>query len=286
MRTSSAARGRETPGRFLASAASYALMGLFALMTVYPIFWLFINSFKTKTEYLMDKVSLPLQPTLFNFQQAWVLGDFDKLFANSLIYTFGATFGTVILSLMAGFAFASIKSRATIPIYNGFLVGILLTLQSIMIPLFILMSSLGLYNTRLGILIPYIGIGLPMGVYLGTEYIRSIPMALVESARIDGAGYLRIFRAIILPMTASVAVTLSIMNVTANWNEFMLINVLASKTEIKSLPLGIFRFSGPRSSDYGTQFAALTIGILPMLLFYIAFQKRIAQGVAAGAVKG
>jgi raffinose/stachyose/melibiose transport system permease protein len=148
------------------------------------------------------------------------------------------------------------------------------------------MSSLGLYNTRLGILIPYIGIGLPMGVYLGTEYIRSIPMALVESARIDGAGYLRIFRAIILPMTASVAVTLSIMNVTANWNEFMLINVLASKTEIKSLPLGIFRFSGPRSSDYGTQFAALTIGILPMLLFYIAFQKRIAQGVAAGAVKG
>jgi raffinose/stachyose/melibiose transport system permease protein len=273
-------------GRILAGAASYGVMGLFGLMTLYPILWLLINSVKEKSEYLVNKLGLPAKLTFFNFQQAWTLGDFDKLILNSLLYTFGATFGTVILALMAGFALAAIRSKATPYVYNGFLVGILLTLQSIMIPLFILMSNIGLYNTRLGVLIPYIGIGLPMGVYLGTEYIRSIPMALVESARIDGAGYFRIFRAIILPMTVSVAITLSIMNVTANWNEFMLINVLASKTEIKSLPLGIFRFSGPRSSDYGTQFAALTIGMLPMLAFYLAFQKRIAQGVAAGAVKG
>jgi len=126
----------------------------------------------------------------------------------------------------------------------------------------------------------------PTSIYLGTEYIRSIPDALVESARIDGAGYLRIFASIILPMALPVAVTLSILTVTSTWNEFMLINVLTSKTEIKSLPLGIFRFSGPRSSDYGTQFAALAIGMLPMLVFYLAFQKRITQGVAAGAVKG
>jgi len=279
-------RKGQSSGQILGSIGSYTIMILFGFMTIYPIIWLFINSFKEKSEYLVNKLGLPAKLTLLNFHQAWTLGDFDKLILNSVIYTLGATFGIVVLSFLAGFAFAKIKSRATPYLYNGFLIGILLTLQSIMIPLFILMSNIGLYNTHMGVLIPYIGIGLPMGVYLGTEYIKSIPSALVESSRLDGAGYFRVFWTIILPMTIPVAITLAIMNVTATWNEFMLINILASKTEIKSLPLGIFRFSGPRASDYGTQFAALTIGMLPMLVFYLAFQKKITQGVAAGAVKG
>lgn len=281
-----AKRSQKSFSQLMGSVASYTVMIIFGFMTIYPIIWLFINSFKEKSEYLVNKLGLPEKLTLINFQQAWTLGDFDKLILNSVIYTVGATVGTVVLSFLAGFALAKIKSKATPYIYNGFLIGILLTLQSIMIPLFILMSNIGLYNTYAGVLIPYIGIGLPMGIYLGTEYIKSIPNALVESGRLDGAGYFRVFWSIILPMTIPVAITLSIMNVTATWNEFMLINILASKTEIKSLPLGIFRFSGPRASDYGTQFAALTIGMLPMLAFYLAFQKKITQGVAAGAVKG
>ncbi len=280
------ARQDASMGRALAGLLSYAVMGLFALMTVYPILWLLINSVKDKTEYLTNKLGLPAKFTFFNFVQAWTLGDFDRLIVNSFLYTFGATFATVFLSFLAGFALAKIPSRATPAVYNGFLIGILLTLQSIMIPLFVLMSNLGLYDTHLGVLIPYVGIGLPMGVYIGTEYIRSVPDALIESARIDGAPYFRVFRSIVFPMAVPAATTLSIMNVASTWNEFMLINVLASRTEVKSLPLGIFRFSGPRSSDYGTQFAALAIGMLPMLLFYLAFQRRIAEGVAAGAVKG
>jgi raffinose/stachyose/melibiose transport system permease protein len=195
------------------------------------------------------------------------------------------TIGIIVFSFMAGFAFAKIPSKATGPLYNSFLIGILLTIQSIMVPLFLMMNSLHLYNTRIGVLIPYIGIGLPLGIYLSTEYVKSIPTALVESARLDGAGYFKIFFAIILPMAMPVAVTLAIMNITATWNEFMLINILASSTEIKSLPLGIYMFSGSLASDFGKQFAALVIGMLPMLLFYIAFQKQITKGVAAGAVK-
>ncbi len=164
--------------------------------------------------------------------------------------------------------------------------GILLTLQSIMVPLFLMTNAVGLYDTRLGILIPYIGLGLPMGVYLGTEFIKSIPDALVESAKMEGAGYLRIFFRIIFPMSAPVAVTLSIMNVTSTWNEFMLINILASKTSIKSLPVGILKFSGALASDYGKQFAALVIGMVPLLVFYLVFRKQITKGLTAGAVKG
>jgi raffinose/stachyose/melibiose transport system permease protein len=265
---------------------SYAVMGLFALMTIYPIIWLLINSFKTKNEFMMDRVGLPIHPTVQNFIESWRIGQFDQLILNSVFYTIFATIGIVILSFMAGFAFAKIRSGATPFIYNIFLIGMLLTIQSIMVPLYLMMNAIGLYNTRIGVLIPYIGIGLPLGIYLGTEYIKSIPSALVESARIDGAGYFRIFLMIILPMAVPVAMTLVILNITYTWNEFMLINVLASSTSIKSLPLGIYRFSGNLASDFGKQFAALVIGMLPMLIFYILFQKQITRGVTAGAVKG
>jgi len=136
------------------------------------------------------------------------------------------------------------------------------------------------------VLLVYIGAGLPIGIYLSTEYIRAIPSAVVESARIDGAGFFRIFLSIIVPMSVPVATTLAILNITNTWNEFALINILVSKTELKSLPLGIYKFSGSLSSDYGKQFAALTIGMVPMLAFYIIFRKQITKGVAAGAIKG
>ncbi len=136
---------------------------------------------------------------------------------------------------------------------------------------------------RLGI---YIGSGLPTAIYLGTEYIKGIPNALLEAARIDGATYFRMFRWIVLPMAVPIATTVAILNITYLWNEFALINILVSKTELKSLPLGVFRFSGSLTSDYGKQFAALVIGMMPMLIFYIAFYKQITKGVTTGAVKG
>jgi raffinose/stachyose/melibiose transport system permease protein len=266
--------------------AVYMVMSLFALMTLYPIFWLIMNSFKTTREFQVSQLAFPKAPTLQNYVEAWKMGDFGLLFPNSVLYTLGATAGIIFLSLMAGFAFAKLKSRATKPIYNSFVIGILLTTQTLMIPLFLEVNLLGLYNTRLAVLLVYIGAGLPIGIYLATEYIKAIPSAVVESARIDGAGFFTIFLKIIVPMSVPVATTLAMLNITGLWNEFALINILVSKTELKSLPLGIYKFSGSLSTDYGKQFAALTIGMVPMLLFYMIFRKQITKGVAAGAIKG
>jgi raffinose/stachyose/melibiose transport system permease protein len=155
-----------------------------------------------------------------------------------------------------------------------------------MIPLFILIRGIGLIDTRLGVLIPYIGIGLPMAVYLSTEYIKSIPTEVIESARIDGAKYLRIFRIIIMPMAAPVATTVAILNITGTWNEFMLINILVASDNLKSIPVGMRQFAGSLATDYGKQFAALVIGMMPMIIFYAIFRKQITKGVSAGAVKG
>lgn len=264
----------------------YLVFFIFTFLTVYPLFWLLMSSFKSTQAFQMDRLGLP-NPFFFkNYPLSWRIGNFGTLFHNSVFYTVFSTLFIIIFAFSAGFAFAKIRSRATGLLHGSFIIGILLTLQSIMVPLFLMTTSVGLYNTRLGILIPYIGIGLPMGIYLGTEYIKSIPDALIESARIDGAGYLRIFYSIIVPMTKPVAMTLAIISFTGTWNEFMLINILAASDSIKSLPVGILKFSGALATDYGKQFAALCIGMAPMLVFYAVFRKQITKGVATGAVKG
>jgi raffinose/stachyose/melibiose transport system permease protein len=273
-------------GDFLIKFFSYIIMTVFTLLTIYPLIWLMINSLKPTPEFRISKLSFPQAPTFDNYTGAWKIGDFDKLIGNSLIYTVGTTIGVIFLSVLAGFAFAKIKRKATKPLYASFIIGLTLTTQSLMIPLFLEVNLLHIYNTRFAVLLIYIGAGLPMGLYLCTEFIKSIPDSLVESARIDGGGYFRIFLSIVLPMTVPVVTVLAILNITATWNEFAIINILVSKTELKSLPLGINKFSGTLSSDYGKQFAALTVGMLPMLVFYLIFRKQITKGVAAGAVKG
>ncbi|MDR0785488.1 MAG: carbohydrate ABC transporter permease [Treponema sp.] len=284
--------------------AIYIVMLIFAVLAIYPLLWMFLQSFKTTQEFMgTNRLSLPQnwfksaimggnpdRPWQGNYPYAWKQGNFTMLFMNSIIYTVVTVASVVILSAMAGFAFSKIPSKATPVFFGVFIIGILLTLQSIMVPLFLMVNAVGLYNTRLGILIPYIGLGLPMGVYLSTDFVKSVPDAVIESARIDGAKYLKIFSTIILPMIAPVAMTIAILTFSGTWNEFMLINILASSgsgwANIKSLPVGINMFSGALASDYGKQFAALTVGAVPMIAFYLAFRKQITKGVAAGAVKG
>ena len=214
------------------------------------------------------------------------MGNFSTLFLNSVFYTAVTVIAVVTLAHMAGFGFAKLKFKITPFLHGLFIIGILLTLQSILVPLFLLANMVGLYNTRLGVLIPYIGLGLPMGVYLCTEFIKGIPGEVIESAKIDGAGYMRIFAKIILPMCTPVAVTLAILTFTATWNEFMLVNILTASDRLKSLPVGVSRFSGALATDFGRQFTGLTIALIPILIFYAIFRNQITKGVVAGAVKG
>lgn len=266
---------------------TYLVMALFTVLALYPLFWLVMSSFKTTQEYqLTSKLAFPKVWWGRNYVDAWIRGDFGTLFINSIFYTGVSTVAILFFSVAAGFAFAKLKSRATNFLYKSFVIGVLITLQCIMIPLFFMANWTGLYDTRIGVLICYIGIGMPLGIYMTTEFIRSIPDSLIESARIDGAGYFNIFFSLIFPMAKPVGVSLSILSITGTWNEFMLINILASSNKIKSLPVGIQKFSGALASDYGKQFAALVIGIVPMIIFYLIFRKQITQGVVAGAVKG
>lgn len=265
----------------------YTVFIIFTIFTLYPLIWLFYSSFKPLLEIIRDSFALPQAPTISNYTQAIIKGKLDIYAVNSIIYTFVSTGLVIIFSMMASFAFAKIKNRATPFLYNSFLIGLLITIQAILIPLFIFMTRIGLRDTRFGVIIIYVAINLPLAVFLGTEFVKAIPDSIIESAQIDGASYFRIFFKIILPMCKPVMVTILIFTALACWNEFMLALVFTSSDSSRSLPVGIYSFSGPLATEYGMQFAALVIGMTPMIILYAIFHRQITRGfAAAGAIKG
>ena len=265
----------------------YAIMIIFTVLTIYPILWLVLQSFKTNTTYLTtNKLSFPSSLYLGNYAFVINQGNFFGFFKNSLIYTSVTVAVVVVLSNMAGFAFAKLNYKITKLLHGIFIVGILLTMQSILIPLFLMVSAAGIHNTRWAVLIPYIALGLPMGVYLCTDFQKSIPDELLEAARIDGASFISIFSRVVLPMCAPVSVTLAIITFTGNWNEFILMSLMTSSEKLKAIPYMVGRYAGALGSDYGKLFTSLTVALIPILIFYSIFRNQITKGVAAGAVKG
>lgn len=265
----------------------YAVMIAFTVLTIYPILWLILQSFKTNTTYLTtNKLSFPSSLYLGNYAFVMNQGNFWGFFKNSVIYSSITVISVVMLSNMAGFAFAKLQFKITKLLHGIFIVGILLTMQSILLPLFLMVSAAGIHNTRLAVLIPYIALGLPMGVYLCTDFEKSIPDELLEAARIDGAGFMRIFTRVVLPMCAPVSVTLAIITFTGTWNEFILMSLMVSSEKYKAIPYMVGRYAGALGSDYGKLFTSLTVALIPILIFYSIFRNQITKGVAAGAVKG
>lgn len=260
-------------------------MVFFTFLTVAPLVWLFYSSMKPHPEIIRNVFSLPRGFYSRNYTRAWEIGNLGLYTINSVIYTATATLITVFLALGAGYGFGKFRFKISPYLYTFFIMGLLVTAHSVLVPLFILETRLGIDDTRLGVLLPYVGFGLPFMIYLATSYIRGIPDSLEEVARIDGAGYLSIFWQVIRPISAPVVATMTIFSFVSNWNEFVFVFVLTSKQELRSLPVGVNAFAGGMSRDYGLLFAALVIATLPMILFYIFFHEQLKRGFAAGAIK-
>ncbi len=266
--------------------ASWVLVLLFAAWTVIPLIWMTITAFKPHREIARNILAWPKNPTFSNFTRAWELGNFNWLFINSIVYSLLTTIATVLLSLAVGYAFASIKSKWTNFLYTFVSLGLLITVHSTLIPLFLMENAVGLDNTRLGILLPYIAFSLPFAIYLATIFIKDIPDDIFAAAVLDGANHWNIFRHIIIPMCWPISATIGIFTFLNTWNEFVLIFTLTSEKSLQSLPVGINALAGGRHANYGLQFASLVIGTIPMIIFYILFQKQLHRGFAGGAVKG
>lgn len=268
-----------------AKISSYIFLVLFTLITLMPLLWMLMSSFKLQGEIMMRPMGFPQNPTLHNYRQAWKLGHMGQAFMNSLIYSGIGTFGTVYLALAASFALVKFGYRSSRTFYSIFTLGLLITVNSVIAPLFFMETRIGLYNTRIGVIIPYIAFGLPMAVLLATSYIKGIPDTLVEAAVIDGANYLQIFFRIIVSVATPVVATITILTFLRNWNEFILVFILTSGDYMRSLPVSINSFAGRLNQDYGLQMAALVLGTVPMIVFYLFAHEMVIKGFGEGALK-
>lgn len=223
----------------------------------------------------------------FNYRAAFVRGGLAGKFVNSIVYVSVSTTCIVLFGLMLGFALSKMayrKASAFIMALIG--LGYLISINSLIVPLFLLLRSIKLTDTHLGMILVYTAFGLPMATMLSAQFIKGLPDSLIESAFIDGATIGRAFLSIIVPMTVPVITTVGIVNALGIWNEFLLVLVLASSEFTKSLPVGVFSFSSLQSTEQGWQVAALMMAVLPALIVYFIFNKRLTRGVVAGAVKG
>jgi raffinose/stachyose/melibiose transport system permease protein len=269
----------------LGKLLSYVLMITFTLLTIIPLTWMILSAFKPHALIVRHPLSPPVSWYIENFTLAWTQGHLGIYFINSTIYSLVATFFTVLFAMSSGYALSKFHYKSSRFVSLLYTLGLLITVHSVIVPLFIMETKLGLSNTRLGVILPYIAFGLPFQVFLATTYIKGIPDAMQESAIIDGADFIQIFLRIIIPVATPIISTMFIYTFLGNWNEFILVLTLTSDLTVRSLPVGINSFAGGMSRDYGLQFAALVIGTVPMIIFYLIFKDKIAQGFAAGALK-
>ncbi|MPM53271.1 Trehalose transport system permease protein SugB [bioreactor metagenome] len=257
----------------------------FTLLTIIPLTWMILSAFKPHALIVRHPLSPPVSWYIENFTLAWTQGHLGIYFINSTIYSLVATFFTVLFAMSSGYALSKFHYKSSRFVSLLYTLGLLITVHSVIVPLFIMETKLGLSNTRLGVILPYIAFGLPFQVFLATTYIKGIPDAMQESAIIDGATFIQVFLKIIIPVATPIISTMFIYTFLGNWNEFILVLTLTSDLTVRSLPVGINSFAGGMSRDYGLQFAALVIGTVPMIIFYLIFKDKIAQGFAAGALK-
>jgi len=264
---------------------AYAFLILFTFITLAPLIWMTYSSFKLNGEIMMYPMALPKVPTVSNYLRAFQYGNLFNAFKNSVIYSGFSTLFTVLFSLAAGFALTKFGFKSSKFFMGAFTLGLLITVNSVITPLFIMETGIGLYNTRLGVILPYIAFGLPMAILISSSFIQGIPNALIEAALIDGAKYWYIFFKIILMISTPVMATVSVLSFLGNWNEFLLVFTLTGGEGMRSLPVSVNSFAGRLNQDYGLQFSALVLATIPMFIFYFVAHNSIVKGFGEGAIK-
>jgi raffinose/stachyose/melibiose transport system permease protein len=262
------------------------LVMLMSVSCIFPIIWVFYSSLKTNREFSLSIVALPSHLDFSNYAAALKNGHIDKYFLNSVFVTTVTVVVIVLISFVTGYFLSRCKFRGRNFLYIVFLSGMLIPPHSLLIPLFIQFRNLRLLNTRFTLLFPYIALGLPMAIFLFESFIKTIPIEMEEAATIDGASYRRILFQIIFPICSPIAATVIILSFLQWWNEFPFALVLISSDAYKTIPIGLSNFIGPMSSVYTELMAAMVIAILPVIFVYLAFSKKIIQGMTMGAVKG
>lgn len=262
----------------------YVIAVLAAVIAAYPFVFMLQTAFKTAAEFLQDPLSLPIPLSLSSV--SFVLEtDFFTFFLNSVIVGFVSVGAATLIGAMASYPLALMKFRLNTPLYIMFIAGLMIPVHAIIIPVFVLTQELNLYDTLYALIGPYIGFSLPITVLIMTEYFRGIPSEILEAASVDGAGHIRRFWTIMLPLSAPALSTVAIYNLIFIWNEFIFALTLTISSDKATLPVGLRQLFGQYAVNVPAVMMALTAASLPVLIFYLFAQERVIQGMTAGAGK-
>lgn len=257
---------------------------LFALICVIPFLWVIISAFKEGNDVMMHPFSLPSDLYIKNFIDAWREASVGRFFINSLMVSAVSVAVILLSSSMISYVLARVTPNLGLFIY--FTMGIMIPLQTIVIPIFVIIKGMNLLNTYWGLIIAYSASGLSFGVFVLTAFFKTLPKEMEEAAVIDGCTRTMIFFRIVFPLSKIGLATVGTFTFLQCWNEYLFASVLIAKTEYKTLTQGIMLLKGQYSTDYGLLCAGLTFAILPVLMTFILLQKQVIKGMMAGAIKG
>jgi ABC-type glycerol-3-phosphate transport system permease component len=269
------------------TAVTYSLAALFSAIALFPFAWMALSSVKPLAElYTVPPTWIPQNFSLENYRTVLLESNIPRYFINSLVISFGATAISLVLASLAAYGFARFRFRGRNALQASILVSQLLPTATIIVPLYILLSRLGLVNTYLGLILVYLIHTLPLCIWLLINYFRAIPYEIEEAARVDGASRLTILVRIVLPLSTPGLIATVVYCFVNTWNEFIFALVFATDSTVKTLPIGLAEFTSEFDTDWGAVMAASMIMTLPVLALFFMIQRYFVGGLTAGASKG
>jgi raffinose/stachyose/melibiose transport system permease protein len=260
---------------------------LLAIIYIYPIFLMFLNSLKPFGEVVANVIALPRAITLQNYVDVVQRMRYFQLFSNNVIITAIGVSGIVALASLGAYMLDRFASRYTRLVYLLIITPMLIPFQTFMITLLKTMTIIHLAGSTWGLGIQYWGFGVPMAVFIYFNFMKTVPREIDESARIDGATTLRAFWSVIFPMLKTITTTVVVLDVMWIWNDFLLpLLMVNSLPETKTLVLSAYTFVGQFNTQWHYAMTAMVITVLPSIVIFVALQRNIVQGVVAGAIKG
>lgn len=261
---------------------------LWALAVLYPIFWMFIGAFKSNAEIYANPWGLPESFNFQNFVEAWTEYNIDLSVFNSLVVTVLGMSLTLVLAIPTSYALERIRFMGSGILFNVYISAMMIPMVLGWIPLFFLLNQLNMLDSILGLSVVYAMSQLPFSIFILTSFMSTIPKELEESASIDGLSPYGVLFKIVTPLSMSGIITVSIMNAIQFWNEYFMALIFLQSEKNYTLALAIDYISkeAEYTNAWGTLFASLVIAIIPVIILYAIFQRRISKGMTEGALKG
>jgi len=280
----SSLRIRNQIGRIFSVAGIVLLL----IVVVYPQFWMIAGAFKTQAEFFNNPSwALPESLNLDNFVLAFKQANLGQMYLNSALVTFPSLFFILSLGVAAGYVLEVMVFRGRNTLLLMFLAGIMVPGQMILVPLFMFYFRVGLTNSLWPMIITYTAMGLPLTVFLMATYFRALPREIFEAATMDGASMIRSFFSIGLPLMRNAIVTVAMVEFFSIWNDLLIALTFTTKSSLATIQVGLLAFSDEFGSiQYGPLFAAISMNILVVLVFYIFLNRQIMAGLASGSLKG